>query len=220
MSATTTDWEFWLAMPEVKLWQAVALSLGIDPDRIDQSRDYWRDGPDERDVANANLRAEFRKRLSLLVDSRTNPLYFTKGLSSTDTPANHRLELNEVANWLTSTRQQPIADRLISASLATAERPGTPRQPQPNECARAAAPLTAQQKTHAWQEEQIRRTTRSLGFDPLALPPDDPKNNYYVKTLIRMRCEKNHPEKMRAAVFNKAWDRMRDSVPTRLNYLT
>lgn len=68
-----------------------------------------------------------------------------------------------------------------------------------------------------WQEDQIIRTTKSLGFDPLALPPNDPSGKFYVKSLIRERCGKNHRDKMRANVFDKAWERLKAS--SRLKYL-
>lgn len=70
---------------------------------------------------------------------------------------------------------------------------------------------------HDWQEDQIRRTTRALGFDPLALPADDRGRNV-VKSLIRARCGKNHPVKLRATLFNEAWERMLAHQPPRLQH--
>lgn len=214
MNASTVDWDFWFALPLARLWQAVALSLDIDPDRMDQSRDYWRDGPSEHDVPIARDRAAFRDRLALLIDSRTDSTYFTSGSSSSDTPANHRAELKEVVRWLTLTGQAPIAARLLGQDDATpadiADATSRPIQ--------APERLTPHEKAHAWEEEQILRTTRSSGFDPLALPPDDQKTNFAVKALIRSRCANNHSVKMRASIFNNAWSRMVTSVPARLRF--
>jgi hypothetical protein len=81
-----------------------------------------------------------------------------------------------------------------------------------------ATPSTPQQQMHQWQEDQIRRTTRAMGYDPLALPHDDRQRDFMVKRLIRTRCAKNHPVKMRAAMFDQAWDRMLASTPPRLKY--
>ncbi len=78
-------------------------------------------------------------------------------------------------------------------------------------------PRSAQQQEHLWQEDQIRRTTRALGFDPLALPADDQGRNV-VKSLIRARCGKNHPVKLRATLFNQAWERMLTGHPPGLQY--
>jgi len=79
-------------------------------------------------------------------------------------------------------------------------------------------PSSQQQQMHRWQEDQIRRTVRTLGFDPQALPPDDCQRAFVVKSLIRARCEKNHPVKLRAAMFNHAWERMLASTPPGLKY--
>lgn len=70
-----------------------------------------------------------------------------------------------------------------------------------------------------WQEDQIRRTARSLGFDPLRLPFADQKTNV-VKATIRTRCGQNQPVKMRAVIFNAAWDRMLAATPPGLGYST
>jgi hypothetical protein len=77
------------------------------------------------------------------------------------------------------------------------------------------AQLTEMQR---WQEDQVLRTTRALGYDPQRLPPDDASRNFYVKALIRTRCGKNHPVKLRAAVFNPAWDRLIAASPPRLRF--
>ena len=41
---SSVDWDLWLNMPTVKLWQACALSLDIDPDKMthgDKKKDYF-----------------------------------------------------------------------------------------------------------------------------------------------------------------------------------
>ena len=41
---SSVDWDLWLNMPTVKLWQACALSLDIDPDKMthgDKEKDYF-----------------------------------------------------------------------------------------------------------------------------------------------------------------------------------
>jgi hypothetical protein len=97
----------------------------------------------------------------------------------------------------------------------------------PSLCARAilailrpmpAISLTQQLQMQRWQEDQIRRTTRALGHDPLALPRDDSQRAVNVKRAIRIRCGKNHPVKMRASMFDQAWERMMTSTPPGLKY--
>ena len=40
------DWTLWLNLPKLKVWQAVALSLDIDPDSMKPSPHGWMSGPD------------------------------------------------------------------------------------------------------------------------------------------------------------------------------
>jgi hypothetical protein len=82
--------------------------------------------------------------------------------------------------------------------------------------AEAAAPPA--QQAWPWQEDQIIRATKSLEYNPVALPPDDRKKQFFVKSLIRARCAKNHPQKMRQTIFDKAWARMLGNNPPTLKY--
>jgi hypothetical protein len=212
MADSKVDWDFWVTLREVKVWQAVALSLGLDPDTMNQSRDFWRHSPEDRDIPNVRLRDEFSQRLRLLVSDRLDPKRFTGQSNSTDTPANHRVLLAEVGTWLAGLGRAPVSAAFLNAlgmPAGIALPVSSPERIQ----APPPAPLTAE----TWQEEQISRTTRSLGMDPLALPVNHSKNAE-AKSLIRARCGKNHPVKMRAAIFNKAWDRMLARTPPGLKY--
>lgn len=195
------DWEFWRSMPEVKAWQAVALTLGIDPDQMNQCRDYWRQRPEDADIPSVRIREEFDQRLKLLVVARANSAELTAGMSSTDTPANHRVRLEEVVRWVRKLGRTPLVDGLAAHPATAADQP-------PLVLVVPAQSATPAQKVLSWQEDQLRRTTRALGYDPLALPADDPRTHVGVKSLIRTRCRENHPIKMRATLFNKAWDRL------------
>lgn len=103
--AKKPDWDFWLHMPEVKLWQAVALSMNIDPDSLKYHPQAWAAGPgaspiftedsypsrEERDTAD--------KRLRLLVANKTVKNGFSPGTLSMSNPANHGVRLSEFAAW-------------------------------------------------------------------------------------------------------------------------
>lgn len=62
------DWSLWLALPQVKVWQAVALSLDMDPDAMVRSPHAWMAGPggatlfERRSFADEAQAAEFEKR--------------------------------------------------------------------------------------------------------------------------------------------------------------
>ena len=222
MAAPAVDWEFWLTLPQVKAWQAVALSMGFDPDRMNQSRDYWKQAPDDHDVPNVRARERFGERLRLLIAGRQDSQQFSVQSSSLDTPANHRVVLREVAAWLRALDGAPIDAEFLAAI------DGTPLASIATTTTTAAAPAAAAPRTtptrttalslQQWQEDQLLRTTRSLGYDPLGLPPDDASRTFCVKSVIRERCASNHPVKMRQAIFNKAWDRMLARSPAALRY--
>lgn len=55
------DWVFWLQMPNVKLYEAVALSLGIDPDEVRFNRDAWTLGGEDL----FDKGQDFKKRMRL-----------------------------------------------------------------------------------------------------------------------------------------------------------
>ena len=59
------DWDHWLNIPTVTLWQAVALSMDIDPD--DEQRINIREGGLNKLITSPDKDIKFRKRLKLLI---------------------------------------------------------------------------------------------------------------------------------------------------------
>ena len=59
------DWDHWLNIPTVTLWQAVALSMDIDPD--DEQRINIREGGLNTLITSPDKDIKFRKRLKLLI---------------------------------------------------------------------------------------------------------------------------------------------------------
>ena len=67
------DWLFWKAMPHVKLWQACALAVGLDPDKLKPHPQGWQAGIgvsspvmiDDRSFRNQEERGRFDKVLRL-----------------------------------------------------------------------------------------------------------------------------------------------------------
>lgn len=234
MAVSKIDWNFWFALPRVKVWQAVALSLNIDPDKLKayqdgppaQNSDVWKDPVIFHD---RHTRDEFDKRSRLLGARVSDRAYFAA--NNLDFGGNrnlHSVKLVEVAKWLQALGRTPIADGLL-AGLAKPEAlkvpdplPRLPVEPTGDAGETKDALLDSKaappQKMQIWQEDEILRTTRALGFNPQALPPDDRKRSFFVKSVIRDRCGKNHKIKLRASIFNKAWDRMLSSNPKRLKY--
>lgn len=66
------DWRYWRHMLEVKQWEACALSLNIDPDRMQASPNAWMAGPGNGPAflrgsfPSESVKIEFEKRVRLL----------------------------------------------------------------------------------------------------------------------------------------------------------
>lgn len=99
-------WKFWRAMPEVKLWQAIALSLNLDPDLLNP--DYIDNDSLELDEhggwnGDASLSvtelSNFSKRLRLLVANISDKKQFSAGTLNISNRALHGVRLNEFAVW-------------------------------------------------------------------------------------------------------------------------
>lgn len=72
------DWSRWNHVPEVKLWEGVALSLDIDPARVEHSRHSWME-----DNYLFKERTEFQQRLDLTSRNLSSDYYSTKPLRPT-----------------------------------------------------------------------------------------------------------------------------------------
>ena len=102
------DWEFWLNMPSVKVWQACALSLNIDPDSMRHSPHGWMAGPGSGPIfepgsfPNNEAAEAFGKRLRLLSASITNPAYFRLRSLIMGDASRCEIYLSEFATWATS----------------------------------------------------------------------------------------------------------------------
>ena len=83
MSASI-DWRYWRILPEIKQWEACALSLGINPDGMRPERNAWMAGPGvgpmfaSSSFPNREAETEFQKRRRLLEAS-----VFTSGFFPT-----------------------------------------------------------------------------------------------------------------------------------------
>ena len=77
------DWRYWRHIPEVKQWEACALSLNINPDNIKHSPQGWMAGPGSGPVFLAvsfpsmDVQLDFDKRVRLLGASLFKSPHFT-----------------------------------------------------------------------------------------------------------------------------------------------
>lgn len=106
------DWSYWPASRNVKQWQAVALSLNIDPDSLRHSPQGWMAGPGAGPVLlsesfpSAEVENEFQKRLDLLANCL---------------PGKPMMALCKFAEWADSVNLTPMPSEL--AALANQSPP-------------------------------------------------------------------------------------------------
>ncbi len=103
------SWLLWCNLPEVELWQAVALSMNLEPDRVRFNRNAWMAGPGDHGPfieADSFRRAEdselYGKRLRLLKACLHQREHFSP--CSINMNASHRngVRLAEFAKWALS----------------------------------------------------------------------------------------------------------------------
>lgn len=77
------DWRYWRHMPEIRQWEACALSLNINPDNMKHHPQAWMAGPGSGPIftdasfPNKAVQIEFDKRVRLLGASLFSSGYFT-----------------------------------------------------------------------------------------------------------------------------------------------
>ena len=130
---------FWLAMPELEVWQAIAVTLDLDPDEMRHSPGGWMTGGpgpyfEDRSFPNAAIKDEFNVRLRLFVAtlpgrggkkaSARSPLRATR---------DDVLLLAQVAKWLQHLGRTPISEGLLAAMQAPPAPPAPVDPPRPPE---------------------------------------------------------------------------------------
>ena len=110
------DWGFWQRLPSVTIWQAVMLSMNIDPGAIDRDRNkYFEEHP-----------TAF-KRLKLLRAHLPHRNFFSAGNLNIGDWCLHSVRLAEFASWVTDVMQW---DRLPPELVAMAQSANaTPARP-------------------------------------------------------------------------------------------
>ena len=120
MRKRNIDWSYWLAMPEVRVWEAILLSLNIEPDSV---RDVWNDDildPLSLVLSHSELASEYKKRLRLLCANRHEPALFTPGTIRMDKPEECGVRLVEVGAWLVKLNRTPTIPEELAAAVVSA----------------------------------------------------------------------------------------------------
>lgn len=124
-AAALIDWDFWCAMPSVKTWEACALSISIDPDKLQHEPNARLAGPGKGPLflltsfPTKAAEEKFSKRLRLLTANRSDSSKFSHG-----TPDEVRLDefvaWAKSVNWLLPSRLAVIELRVIAPAGSSA----------------------------------------------------------------------------------------------------
>lgn len=105
------NWSFWQHMPEVELWQAVCLSLDVEPDELVF-------GHEVNDEAFKNINGA-SERLCLLITHRSDERYFSKVYSNKSDAHSCEIQMLEFAVWAYSVmRWEPLPSELVEPARA------------------------------------------------------------------------------------------------------
>jgi hypothetical protein len=120
------NWKEWAHTPNVRVWQACALSLNIDPHAMQATSTGWMSGPghgpffEDESFPDDDTKAEFELRERVLLANLSNRDHFSAGILSMSTPGNHGVNLAEFATWAAGVVQW---DNLPAELLAMAITP-------------------------------------------------------------------------------------------------
>ncbi|CDS49414.1 hypothetical protein [Polaromonas sp. CG9_12] len=155
------DWHFWCNMQTVKLWQACALTVGLDPDRLRPHPQAWMAGPgsgpvfDGKSFPSQEIEAKFEKALRLAENavSYMNGPIFPKGTPHHGSNKEKTVLLSEVATFFISCAWPDIPD-----TLQTLARPSPPAMAPKATPEHQAAPLEAVPVVEVQKSEPIQTT--------------------------------------------------------------
>ncbi|WAL82780.1 hypothetical protein OYT13_24105 [Pandoraea sp. XJJ-1] len=132
-------WQKWLLMPEVRAWEAVALSLNIEPERINTDRYAWMGAAHPFDEGE-----EFNDRLAVLLANFTNRAFFpTPCVISMQAPYKCGVRLCEFVQFAISHANWHLPAKLIDSNPISKQTAASAEIPLPTEVSHAALDTVA-----------------------------------------------------------------------------
>lgn len=127
-------WNKWRLMPEVKMWEAIALSLNVEPDKIKTSSTAWMGAEHPFDEGE-----EFNDRLAVL---RAN-----SGRANFPTPCTLNMgewyscgvRLNEFSSWALSVTEWGLPPELVAMAKTSEKQTGAPAETNTRPAAKGEA---------------------------------------------------------------------------------
>lgn len=207
-------WKLWATVPEVALWEAVALVLDIEPRSLEPSPNGWMAGPGSgpsftpRSFPSQAKCADFDEALSFAERAAkvAGPIYLRTGLAVGMNKRTAQVSLAEVVAFFVSCEWPDIPAPLLALA------PGAANIPAPTiaDSAPAADDAGKIKPVARWQaqEQTILNALRELGYSPCALPKSQAWTKGVkseVRAAIGSKGMWQSPK-----VFDKAWERLRE----------
>jgi hypothetical protein len=104
---TKPNWRVWLLMPDVKVWQACVLSIGLEPESMEPEDFNWMDdngkGPyfTSESFPNSEAEKKYNDCLKALGANLFDREYFSAGVINGNGAGLCSVRLNEFARWAT-----------------------------------------------------------------------------------------------------------------------
>lgn len=207
-TSTPVDWSFWRAMRTVKLWQACALVVDIDPDSLKHPQ-FWvaEDGPlfALDSFPSKEIHSRFDKTLRLAVNAvntEDGPIFPKSQLHQGDNWEKDVL-LNEVVAYFRSLSLDWLDIAAPLQPIAIARQPLDMHQTITSNLPAAAVVVPKQRA----QEDRILELLNAQGYSPLALEPraaGKPGPKAEIRTLAM-----NERGLFTTKTFDTAWQRLR-----------
>jgi hypothetical protein len=105
---TKPNWRVWLLMPDVKVWQACVLSIGLEPSAMDFERELWMypegTGPhiESESFPNPETEQQYKDLVEILSANLFDREYFSTSVTSGNGAGYNFIRLDEFATWATS----------------------------------------------------------------------------------------------------------------------
>jgi hypothetical protein len=223
MPARSPDWDHWLQLRTVKLWQACALSVCIEPNDLERGPSlglpdtWWRSKPPDgvppfQDGSFPTPRDQdgFYKRLQIVLSYIDDP---SLPLSSHDQRdwIDYNVGLPEFARWAVRVARWWLPAELIDlagpeGSVVATDR-GQPRRATREEARSNESEAVLPLQRQCSQENEILSVITELLYDPVALPKGE-SGKPGVKAKVREQLLTD--SRWTTSIFDKAWQRLRD----------
>lgn len=188
------DWRHWRHMPEIRQWEACALSLNINPDNMKHHPQAWMAGPGSGPIftdasfLSKAVQSDFDKRLRLLGASLFSSGYFT-AVNNLVVGGRHlaTLNLQEFAAWALHVEWEAMPPELVAMAETM---PVVPTEPQATTPSPAPVVAVSASLTHS---TKARRDTLTPVIELAQSQCRNPKDTAEVWAVLMVLAEKKHP---------------------------